>query len=91
MVPLVAEHPVHRSIITDHNGVVQIGFGRRKAKLDTGDLGVLASGGATGPASGALVEDEPVDELRVVDGPAQLRDDADVAEVDGLGAIRVDN
>ena len=91
MVPLVAEHPVHRRVVTDHDRVVQVGFRGRDAKLDQSDFRVLDPGRTPGAAGGPLVEDQAVDELRVVDGAAELGDDADVAEVDCLGALRVDD
>ena len=91
MVPLVPQHPVHRRVVADHHRVVQIGFRRGKAKLDQGDLGVLDPRRPARAARRALVEDEAVNQLRVVDGASELGDDADVAEVDGLGAVRVDD
>lgn len=91
MVPLVAQHPVHRGVVADDDGVVEVRLRRGQAELDQSDLGVLDAGGASGAAGRALVEDEAVDELGVVDGAAELGDDADVAEVDRLGALRVDD
>jgi hypothetical protein len=91
VVPLVPQHPVHRRVIAYDHRVVQIRFRGRDAKLNQGNLGVLDPRRAPRSAGRALVEDEAVHELGVVDGAPQLGDDADVAEVDGLGAVGVDD
>jgi acetolactate synthase-1/2/3 large subunit len=63
VVPLVAQHPVHRGVVADDDGVVEVRLRRGQAELDQSDLGVLDAGGASGAAGRALVEDEAVDEL----------------------------
>ena len=91
MVPLVPQHPVHRCVVAHDDRVVQVRLRRRDAKLDERDLGVLDARRPSGAAGRALVEHEAVDELGVVDGAAELGDDADVAKVDCLGAVGVDD
>ena len=91
VVPLVAKHPVHRRVVADHHRVVQVRFRGGQTELDQRDLGVLDPRRPPSPARRALVEDQAVDELGVVDGATELGDDADVAEVDGLGAVGVDD
>mmetsp|Transcript_30154 Transcript_30154/g.88179 ORF Transcript_30154/g.88179 Transcript_30154/m.88179 type:complete len:417 (+) Transcript_30154:3697-4947(+) len=79
---LVAEDAVHGGVVGNDDVVVHVGLGGREAELEEGDLGV---GNLRRPAGGlgaALGEDEAVDQLGVVDGPAHLLDHPDVAQVD---------
>lgn len=86
---LVPQNAIHGGIIGDDNVVVHVGLGRREAELDHGNFGIGDLGGSPGGLGGALLEDEAVHELGVVNGPADLFDHADVPQVDVGGGVLV--
>ena len=88
---LLAQHSVHLRVVADDHLVVHVCLGRGEAELDQADLRVRDARRAAGGVRRALVEDDAVDELRVVDRPADLLHDLDVVQVDVGRRLRVDD
>jgi len=60
----------------------KVGLGGGERELDDTNLGVVNSSGTTGEVGSLLVdEDETIDELRVIDGAAELGRNMDVVKV----------
>lgn len=89
---LFLEQSVDRCVVTDANVAVHVGLGGGEGELNEADLGVLYLSGATSESVGGLVDEtETVNELRVVNGTAELLGDRDVAEVDVSGGLLVND
>mmetsp|Transcript_39722 Transcript_39722/g.122315 ORF Transcript_39722/g.122315 Transcript_39722/m.122315 type:complete len:411 (-) Transcript_39722:501-1733(-) len=88
---LLLEDPVHLRVVRDGHVLLDVGLWRRKAKLDQANLGAGDLGRPASRVRHLLGEDEPVDELGVVDGAAELLDGRDVAQVDVCGGGGVDD
>jgi hypothetical protein len=73
----------------DNDQTAYIWFRRAQLELNETDLGFLDPSRASGARNDVLVENETVHKLSVVDGPADLFHNSDVAQVD-VGRSRSD-
>mmetsp|Transcript_41360 Transcript_41360/g.113799 ORF Transcript_41360/g.113799 Transcript_41360/m.113799 type:complete len:399 (+) Transcript_41360:594-1790(+) len=88
---LLLEDPVHLRVVRDDDVLLDVRLGRREAKLDQPNLGVLHLGGSAGGVRDLLGEDQARHQLGVVDRAAQLLHDRDVAQVYVGRGRRVDD
>lgn len=79
---LLLDDAVHLAVVVHYDGVVHVRLGRGQLELDERDLGLLHAPRAAAGGDDVLVEHDAVDELGVLDGAADLLDDADVTQVD---------
>ncbi|KAI3492768.1 hypothetical protein L1887_42565 [Cichorium endivia] len=85
---LLLEDLVHLAVVVHHDLVVHVRLGAAQLELAHGDLGLLHARGAAAARHDVLRQHEALDELRVVDGAADLLDDADVAQIHIVLRIR---